>query len=298
MAWYKVGTASFTNGSKVVSGSGTAWAANVQAGDALHAPDGKVYEIDFVGGDGSLNLVDNYAGTTASGQAYKIQPTQGRVRDLAAAVAQLIADYGGLESLLTPSSGNLGLNASPVDYGAGYTTLAINDSNAGILDLMAASASALRIFGSATESRIQSVGAVPLNLYTNNTLRATLSSAGNLGIGTGTPAVKLQVVGGGSTARVQALSSEASAASIMLVADGTIPRNEVSTSAHTLAIVIGGSDALLLDTAGNTILKLNTSAPSLTVNGQAVLHRVSNTSVRLSMRGSDGVTRSTDLTLA
>jgi hypothetical protein len=114
MAWYRIGTVAVTNGSKTVTGTGTVWAANVQAGDAFIGPDGAYNEIDLVNSNTSITLVENYAGTTvASGGAYKIIPTQGRVRDLAAQVAQLIVDYGEVESALTVDSGRVGLGKTP-----------------------------------------------------------------------------------------------------------------------------------------------------------------------------------------
>jgi len=66
LAWYRSGSVAVTNGSKNVIGTSTAWVNNVQPGDAFIGPDGAYNEVDVVGGNGSLTLVENYAGTTAS----------------------------------------------------------------------------------------------------------------------------------------------------------------------------------------------------------------------------------------
>jgi len=59
-----------------------------------------------------------------------------------------------------------------------------------------------------------------------------------------------------------------------------------------------GTTAVTIDTAQNTILQAQTTAPSLTVNGQLVMNLTSNTNLRISVRGSDGTTRVVNLTLA
>lgn len=56
--------------------------------------------------------------------------------------------------------------------------------------------------------------------------------------------------------------------------------------------------AMTLDTAGNTIAKLNGTAPTLTTNSTMSFELTSNTSLKIVVRGSDGTTRSTTLTLA
>jgi hypothetical protein len=76
MTWYKTGTTTLTNGSAVISGSGTLWvdAGVLFAGDIFAAPDGKLYEILSIQSNTGLTLASNYLGATASGQAYAIMP--------------------------------------------------------------------------------------------------------------------------------------------------------------------------------------------------------------------------------
>ena len=59
-----------------------------------------------------------------------------------------------------------------------------------------------------------------------------------------------------------------------------------------------GTTAVTIDTSQNTILQAQTTAPSLTVNGQLVMNLTSNTNLRISVRGGDGTTRVVNLTLA
>jgi hypothetical protein len=93
MAWYKTGTISVTNGSATVTGSGTQWIANAQVGEALYAPDGRLYEITNIASDTSFTITPAYLGTTQSAQTYTIVPSQSYIRDLAAQAADLVNNY-------------------------------------------------------------------------------------------------------------------------------------------------------------------------------------------------------------
>ena len=75
MAQYKTGLATFTNGSSTVTGTGTAWASNLSAGDyivrrgdALNTY--QAYQIGGINSNTSLSLTAPYGGSTASNVAY------------------------------------------------------------------------------------------------------------------------------------------------------------------------------------------------------------------------------------
>ena len=73
MSQYKTGTASVTNGSATVTGSGTLWLANVSAADSFTiAGDGVMYDVASVDSDTQVTLSAPYAGVTASGSVYTI----------------------------------------------------------------------------------------------------------------------------------------------------------------------------------------------------------------------------------
>ena len=92
--WYRTGTIAVTACSKTVTGTGTQWQNlifGVAPGVTFYGPDGKPYEIDTVNSNTSLTLVTNYSGTTASGQAYAIDPTRsGSVASLAAQTSEVL----------------------------------------------------------------------------------------------------------------------------------------------------------------------------------------------------------------
>lgn len=111
--WYRAGTVTVTNGSTAVTGSGTAWIGSVQVGDAIRLPDGRAYEIAGIASDTALTLAQGYLGSSASGQAYAVQPTRGVLASLVAGVQALIAQVQGyVDGALAGRFGN-GSAASP-----------------------------------------------------------------------------------------------------------------------------------------------------------------------------------------
>lgn len=237
MAWYRTGTVAVTNGSKTVTGASTAWVSNVQPGDEFEGPDGKRYEVDQVISNTGILLVESYAGTTvASGGTYKAIPTQGRVRDMAAAVLQLISDYGAVESALTVSSGKIGLGVAPATK----------------LHVLSSEAEKVRFQGTA------GVGNNYLSFY-NSTLRQ-----GYVGFGA--------------------------------VSDDTL--YITAETASPIAFCTSSTERVRIDASGNLVQRLQGSVPALSIPREAVLTYVNDTTVRLSLRGGDGVTRATNWTLA
>jgi hypothetical protein len=93
MAWYTTGTVNVTNGSAVVSGTGTAWFAGLQVGWVFVGPDGRSYEIITVSDSTTLTLGTNYQGSTASAQIYGAYPTTSLELDLVAAIQTLHGNF-------------------------------------------------------------------------------------------------------------------------------------------------------------------------------------------------------------
>jgi hypothetical protein len=91
--WYATGTVTVTNNSTTVTGSGTAWVGNVDAGEGFRGPNGDLIEIASVNSDTSLTLARAYVGTTQSGQAYSIIPVRGVDRRNQQLLTDLITSY-------------------------------------------------------------------------------------------------------------------------------------------------------------------------------------------------------------
>jgi hypothetical protein len=71
-----------------------------------------------------------------------------------------------------------------------------------------------------------------------------------------------------------------------------------SNGAIPMTFAVNGGTRLTIDTSGNVIPVLQTSAPALATNGQMVFALTSNTNLRISVRGTDGTTRVANVTLA
>jgi hypothetical protein len=79
------------------------------------------------------------------------------------------------------------------------------------------------------------------------------------------------------------------------------------TNAGTLALSATGANAITastngvvrttIDASGNLIQSAPATPPTLTTNGQMVFNLTSNTNLRVSVRGSDGVTRTANIIL-
>jgi len=116
------------------------------------------------------------------------------------------------------------------------------------------------------------------------------SAAGNVGYGTTTPIDKLHVVGAGRFAT--------GANAIGIGADANGSYIEAAAGAAVLVVKTSGVERLQFDAAGNTVQTLQAAAPTFTVARQMSMNLVSDTQLRISVRGSDGVTRLVNLTLA
>ena len=78
------------------------------------------------------------------------------------------------------------------------------------------------------------------------------------------------------------------------LAVGTFGANKI----HFVSGLSNATDAMTIDGSSNVLSNVNASAPALTVNSQMVFSLTSNTNLRVSVRGTDGVTRVANLTLA
>lgn len=129
--WYRTGTVALTNGSPAVTGTGTAFVANVKIGDAFNAPDGRVYEIAGVISDTQLTLQSNYLGSTASNLNYAIQPTRAVTVQLVTDVQSLISAYADVKNKAGAGKFQSGTAALPgiafeVDQDLGFYRAAAN----------------------------------------------------------------------------------------------------------------------------------------------------------------------------
>lgn len=156
------------------------------------------------------------------------------------------------------------------------------------------------ITGGITYSTRTEIGAFSnhnLGFLTNNTTQMLLDTSGNLGIGTGSPAAKLDVSG---QAKANSFIGPNDMTFFMNLAgsNGLVVRGATGSPANQIELWTLGSAKAYLDSSGNFIHQVNGTAPTLATNSTMSFELTSNTSLKVVVRGTDGVTRSASLTLA
>ncbi|WP_121333600.1 hypothetical protein [Pseudomonas aeruginosa] len=119
MAWYSTGTVAVTLNSPTVTGTGTAFSANVRVGDAFRGPDGRWYEVTNVASSTVISIKPNYQGSTASGQAYAVAPILGYDKDLSDRFNLIASQWGATLAGIKPWALSANAAAARGDLGLG-----------------------------------------------------------------------------------------------------------------------------------------------------------------------------------
>lgn len=141
-----------------------------------------------------------------------------------------------------------------------------------------------------------------------NVEQARLTSVG-LGIGTSNnssfdTAWQRLVIGSGSNEAGQAIYSGSTSTGSIVFADGTSGAEQYAGmirylhSSDAMAFWTNATERMRIDSSGNLIQQVNATAPTLSTNGTMSFELTSDTSLKIVVRGTDGVTRSVSLTLA
>ena len=193
-------------------------------------------------------------------------------------------------------NGNTSVAAIPNGTGTVSNLRAYNNSN-----IANSSFNTLSVEGT-TDARFTSgiVGTgtyLPMTFYTGGSERMRIDTSGNVGIGTSTPATKLTIA---TAANTGVLVSSTDGTTFKGIAFNTSDNQfTVGTQTnHPLVFFSNNTERARIDSSGNLIQSAPSTAPSLTANGQMVFNLTSDTNLRVSVRGSDGVTRTANITLA
>jgi hypothetical protein len=283
MAWYRAGTVSVTNGSASVTGSGTAFVANVSIGEGIVLPDGRIYEITNVSSDTSLTLATNYLGSTASGQPYAIAPLRGRIAQLLSETSSLIASFAGVrdgigaglfpDGTVTAPSFRFSSSQTTGIFRPGANRLAVSTNGVQRFEVdasgnalftqtlqapLGAVATPSYTFTGDLNTGMWSPAADTLAFSTNGGERLRVDSSGNVGIGTSSPSGKLQIANAGSFTAIRATNTTNSV-QFDLVAASTVVSLGAATS-HPLVFLTGNTERMRIDSAGN--VGIGTSSPA------------------------------------
>jgi hypothetical protein len=111
------------------------------------------------------------------------------------AASNLVLSTLGNERMRIDSSGNVGVGGTATANGAGYVTLGVNGTTAGIIEWKAGGVRQAQGYATTSQLALGSTTAIPFLFTTNNAEAMRIDSSGNVGIGTSSPGQKLDVNG-------------------------------------------------------------------------------------------------------
>jgi hypothetical protein len=273
----------------------------------------------------------------ASGTTKKITSNQilGAGGTATLASATITGDLTVASSILKVTGGNVGINTATPTNTAGYKTLEIvgtGVNTGGMIRMKSSDASVSSydfidnngrgIFAVSNHNLrfgcndIEQYRIQPLGIFTwydgAGGTRMTLNSTG-LGVGLNPSSYAGRLVVGGTPAATSgaivyvrdtfANGSNNSLGSIMFASSpgsDFYVGKKVSSGVSWFSIgnANSGAEYFQIDSSGNVISNVTGTAPTLGVNSQMVFNLTSNTNLRISVRGTDGVTRVANITLA
>jgi hypothetical protein len=172
-------------------------------------------------------------------------------------------------------SGNVGIGTtSPRDI-SGYRSLAINAGTGSILDLFVNGTLTSSFVAEASATYLVSQTSSPLIFRVNGSDRATITSSGNVGIGTSSPSSKLQVDGSNSNGLIQAYVTAGGGNALRLnsnFASGNyIDLNPYISGVSNggFEIIQNGTQRFVINSGGNVGIGTTSPAYKLEVAGNA-----------------------------
>ena len=197
------------------------------------------------------------------------------------------ADTSGILNLQTANttavtidaSQNVGVGGTATANGAGYVTLGVNGTTAGIVEWKANGVRQAQSYATTSQYTVGSTTAIPLVLTTNNTECMRINASGNVGIGTTSPVGKLSVSNSGAEGIefIPGNVSNVSTTQYYNRSGAAYTANVQNASYHSW--LFSGTERVRLDASGNLLVgttaqiasgKLSLAADHVTHQGIAI----------------------------
>lgn len=128
----------------------------------------------------------------------------------------------------------------------------------------------------------------------------TVTSGGDVGVGTSSPAGRLELYNTSAACQLYIRAANTSFSEIYFSdTDSNTPG--AITYSHTdnfLGFYVNSTERIRVDQSGNVVKTVTASAPTLLSNNKMVFSLPSDTQLQISVRGSDGVTRTANIALS
>lgn len=241
---YSVGTITLTNGSRVVTGAGTKFVANVLPGFLLIPVGGSAAVIAEVNSDTQLTLARPWVAATLNGTGYDIVETAGGDVDLSLRALAILNTFGAVRDTVGQGLFPDGSPSAPAgrfinDQDTGWRRVVEN-----VLAIVAGGVDRLTVDSqgaAVTGNRLELSGGTASNVnYSTNIANwsagvadgsnrwrvsenqfgsemLTISAGGTVGIGSASPQARLHVLGNNTTFRLESANAGATDTQIAIV---------------------------------------------------------------------------------
>jgi hypothetical protein len=241
--WYRTGTITLTQGSAIVTGAGTTFAANVKTGDMLIGPIMDMYEITHVISDGQLRIDRNYEGASYTGTDWCVAPTAAQLKQLAKQITDLIAIYQDLPQVAVDAQASR-------DAAAASAASALASKGAATISETNAAASASNALVSANAAAASaSAAALSQGQAHDSEVASSASAASALASKTSAARSEGNAAGSATAAAGSASAAAGSAAAAAASAESIAGGPVTSVNGHTGIAVVTAADVGLGDVA-------------------------------------------------
>ena len=163
---------------------------------------------------------------------------------------------GGVEAMRINSSANVGIGTATPNKSSSSKAITVNNASGYVAyEIAVADAEVWRISSNGSAGVFDvTAGTQPRLFWTNGAERMRITSTGNVGVGTSSPAYKLQVTGTDGSGLVVATSSDASGVTTYMQANASVSGVFGTLTNHPQTFVTNNAERMRIDSSGNLLV--------------------------------------------